>query len=212
MAILPPSVDYTDKDFDALRQRLIALIGSTFPDWSDFSVASFGNVLVEMYAFVGDVLAYYLDNQARESRLATATQRKNVITLARMLGFKLQGAQAAKANVALSLQAPPSADVTLPAGTIVRTQEVTQPARFQLLAPVVISAGTSPPLAVGVAGSRASTSSSIAYRTWTDRRRSPPATATTPRSTAFSGLAPTIGSSSCSSTRTIARRSASAMA
>jgi len=149
--ILPPSVDYADKDFDALRQRLIALIGSAFPDWSDFSVASFGNVLLEMYAFVGDVLGYYLDNQARESRLATATQRKNVIALARMLGCRLQGAQAAKAKVSLSLQAPPSADVTLPTGTIVRTQEVTEPARFQLLAPVVISAGTSPPLATGVA-------------------------------------------------------------
>ena len=62
MPILPPSVDCTDKDFDALRQRLIALIGSAFPDWSDFSVASFGNVLLEMYAFVGDVLGYYLDN------------------------------------------------------------------------------------------------------------------------------------------------------
>ncbi len=113
MAILPPSVDYTDKDFDALRQRLIALVGSAFPDWSDFSVASFGNVLLEMYAFVGDVVVYYVDNQARESRLATATQRKNVIALSRMLGFKLQGAQAARANVSFSLQAPPSADVTL---------------------------------------------------------------------------------------------------
>jgi hypothetical protein len=151
VAILPPSVDYTDKDFDALRQRLIALIGSAFPDWSDFSVASFGNVLLEMYAFVGDVVVYYVDNQGRESRLATATQRKNVIALSRMLGFKLQGAQAARANVSFSLQAPPSADVTLPAGTIVRTQEVTEPVRFQLLAPVIISAGTSPPVAKGVA-------------------------------------------------------------
>ena len=68
MAILPPSVDYTDKDFDALRERLIALVASAFPDWSDFSVASFGNLLLEMYAFVGDVITYYLDAQARESR------------------------------------------------------------------------------------------------------------------------------------------------
>ncbi len=151
MAILPPSVDYTDKDFDALRARLIALIGSVFPDWSDFSVASFGNVLLEMYAFVGDVLAYYLDNQARESRLATATQRKNVIALARMLGFKLQGAQAAKASVSLSLRAPPSADVTLPTGTIVRTQEVTEPVRFQLISPAIISAGSNPPVATAIA-------------------------------------------------------------
>jgi hypothetical protein len=151
MAILPPSVDYTDKDFDAIRQRLIALIGSVFPDWTDFSVASFGNVLLEMNAFVGDVLAYYLDNQARESRLATATQRKNVIALARMLGFKLQGARAATADISFTVDTPPAADILLPAGTVVRTQEVTQPVRFQLLAPAVISAGTSPPVVTATA-------------------------------------------------------------
>ena len=75
MATLPESVDYTDKDFDALRARLIALIKSVFPDWTDFDVASFGNLLVELYAYVGDVLTFYQDNLARESRLVTATQR-----------------------------------------------------------------------------------------------------------------------------------------
>ena len=39
MATLPESVDYTDKDFDALRARLIALIKSVFRDWTDFDVA-----------------------------------------------------------------------------------------------------------------------------------------------------------------------------
>jgi hypothetical protein len=151
VALAAPNVDYTDKDFDALRVRLIALVQSVFPDWTDTSVASFGNVLLEMYAFVGDVLSYYLDAQARESRLVTATQRRNVIALARMLGFKLDGARAAQAQVTFSLGAPPLADVTLPAGTIVRTQEVTQPIRFELLAPVVIGAGTNPPVATGPA-------------------------------------------------------------
>jgi hypothetical protein len=145
--LLPPSVDYTDKDFDSLRERLISLLKSVFPEWSDFSVACFGNILLEMYAFVGDVITYYLDAQARESRLSTATQRKNVIALARMLGFKLQGARAARATIQFSLQAPPSANVTLPVGTVVRTQEVTEPVRFQLLLPLVISSGTTPPMA-----------------------------------------------------------------
>lgn len=150
MALLPTSPDYTDKDFDALRARLIALVRSVFPDWSDFSVASFGNVLLEMYAFVGDVVTFYLDNQARESRLVTATQRKNVIALARMLGYRLHGAQAATAEVTFTLARPPTADVVLPAGAAVRTQEVTEPVRFQLLADVLIPAGAEPPEASGV--------------------------------------------------------------
>ena len=47
MNLLPEAVDYTDKDFDALRTRLIQLVKSVFPDWTDFEVASFGNVLIE---------------------------------------------------------------------------------------------------------------------------------------------------------------------
>ena len=97
MSLLPTTVDYTDKDFDALRARLIALVRSVFPDWTDFEVAGFGNVLIELYAFVGDVLTFYQDNLARESRLVTATQRKNVMALAQMLGYRLQGARAATA-------------------------------------------------------------------------------------------------------------------
>ncbi len=138
--VLPRSLDYTSRDFDALRARLIALVRSVFPDWSDFSVASFGNMLIEMYAFVGDVLGYYLDAQARESRLVTATQRKNVIALARMLGYRLHGARAATAEVVFTL-APAAAAVRIPAGTVVRTREVTEPVRFQLMADVVFAPG-----------------------------------------------------------------------
>ena len=142
MALLAHNVDYTDKDFDALRARLIELIRSVFPDWSDFEVAGFGNVLLEMFAFVGDVLGFYLDNQARESRLATATQRKNVIALARMLGYRLHGAQAATAVISFTLSRKPSADVVISAGSLVRTQEVTEPVRFQLTSDVNFPAGT----------------------------------------------------------------------
>jgi predicted phage baseplate assembly protein len=68
-----------------------------------------------------------------------------------MLGFKVQGARASTAKVALSLGAPPSAPATIPAGTIVRTQEVTEPVRFQLLAPAVFAAGSSPPTVIALA-------------------------------------------------------------
>lgn len=142
MPLLPETLDMTDKDFEALRGRLIALVQSMFPDWTDFAVASFGNILLELYAFVGDVITYYLDNQARESRLVTATQRKNVIALAAMLGYRLPGASAATAEVVFSLAQVAAAAARIPTGTVIRTREVTDPIRFQLLADVVIPAGT----------------------------------------------------------------------
>jgi len=87
-SVISSAPDRSDRDFDALRLRLIALIETVFPAWDDFSVASFGTILIELFAFVGDVLAFYQDNQARESRLVTATQRRNVIAHARGLGYR----------------------------------------------------------------------------------------------------------------------------
>ena len=53
MALLAHNVDYTDKDFDALRARLIELIRSVFPDWSDFEVAGFGCLRPSCLLLVG---------------------------------------------------------------------------------------------------------------------------------------------------------------
>jgi hypothetical protein len=147
MPIDSSRLDLTDKDFDALRGRLTGLAQSAFPDWTDFDVANFGNVLLELYAFVGDVLTFYQDNQARESRFVTATRRKNVAAHARLLGYRLHGARAATAQVELRLAAVPAADVAIQPGTIVRTQEVTLPIRFQTLVPVRFIAGQ-PPVAM----------------------------------------------------------------
>lgn len=86
MATLPESVDYTNKDFKALRARLIALVKSVFPDWTDFDVASFGNLLVDLYAFVGDVLTFYQDS------LAPAVSREEESPVGAIVQVRARGA------------------------------------------------------------------------------------------------------------------------
>jgi hypothetical protein len=150
MRLLAQAKDYTDKDFDSLRLRLQSLVRSVFPDWTDFNIANFGNILLELYAFVLDVLVVYQDNQARESRLLTATQRKNLIALCKLLGFRPAGARAATVEESFTLAAPPIANVVLPQGTRVRTASITDPIVFQLLGDVVIPAGTTPANVTGI--------------------------------------------------------------
>lgn len=145
MAIIPATLDYTDKDFDSIRLRLQATIRSVFPDWTDFNVANFGEVLLESFAFVGGALTFYQDNQARESRLITATQRKNVINLAKMLGYAATGATAARATEVITLKSIPVGSVTIPAGSKILTADITAPIAFQLLTDAVIAAGANPP-------------------------------------------------------------------
>lgn len=141
MPVLGEQLDYTDKDFASLRLRLFNLISSVFPTWTQTQVANFGNLLVEMYAFVGGVLTKYQDNQAIESRWSKATQRKNLIAMAKLIGYEAPTATASQVDVEISIGVPVAGSVTYPAGTIVRTRNVADPVTFRLIADATIPPG-----------------------------------------------------------------------
>ena len=48
---------------------------------------STGMLFIEMAAYVGDVLSFYLDNQIQETFIQYARQESNLFDLAYMLGF-----------------------------------------------------------------------------------------------------------------------------
>ena len=74
---------YLNKDFSNFRDKLIDYSKTYFPDtFTDFNEASPAMVFIEMAAYVGDVLSYYLDNQLRESILTEAQERSNIMAIA----------------------------------------------------------------------------------------------------------------------------------
>ena len=82
-------INYLGKDFATLKQNLIDYTKTYFPNtYSDFNEASPGMVFVEQAAAIGDILSFYQDVQLKESMLAYATERKNVIALAQTMGYK----------------------------------------------------------------------------------------------------------------------------
>jgi predicted phage baseplate assembly protein len=97
-----------------------------------------------MYAFVVDVLGFYQDNQALNSRIVTATQRRALLGLVKLIGYTPATASAATVDITITLPSSPTNDVTFEAGSFAATEEVTNPIRYQLLADAVISAGASP--------------------------------------------------------------------
>jgi hypothetical protein len=83
------NLNYVGKDFSTLKQNLVDFTKTYFPDtYSDFNEASPGMVFIEQAAAIGDVLSFYQDTQLKESMLAYATERKNVISLAQSMGYK----------------------------------------------------------------------------------------------------------------------------
>ena len=141
MTILSQQIDYTDKDFASINYRIDHLLVAAFPDWTDTARANFGNILKEGNATMMDVVAFYQDQQARESRWGTATQRYAMIELGKLIGYDLDGAEAAQATGRFSIPATVTADGPIPAGTRIRTPDQPNPTYFTLLAPVTITAG-----------------------------------------------------------------------
>ena len=82
-------IKYLNKDFTAFRENLIEYSKTYFPTtYSDFNEASPGMMFIEMSAYLGDVLSYYIDDSLKESMMLYAEDRENVITLATYLGYK----------------------------------------------------------------------------------------------------------------------------
>jgi len=141
MPITPDTLDRTSKDFSSLRRQLFLLTRSVFPAWTDTDATNFGNILVELFARSGDVLSFYQDRQANESRWTTAKLLKSMLAHSKLIDYTPPGATAALVTMTLTLSAAATADVTLPAGSTVRTADVTSPVVFELLDDAVIPAG-----------------------------------------------------------------------
>ena len=83
------NITYLNKNFNELRTNLINYTRTYFPTtYNDFSPSSPGMMFMEMAAYVGDVLSFYIDNQVQENYLQHARQANNLYELAYMFGYK----------------------------------------------------------------------------------------------------------------------------
>ena len=82
-------IKYLGRDFNSLKKGLVDFAKIYYPNtYNDFSEASPGMMFIEMAAYVGDVLNYYIDSQLKESLLLYATEKNNVMAMASALGYK----------------------------------------------------------------------------------------------------------------------------
>ena len=83
------SVDYTSTDFEKIKKDLVNYAKKYYPDtYKDFNEASFGSLMTDLVAYVGDSLSFYLDYNANESFLNTSLEYDNVLNHAQQLGYK----------------------------------------------------------------------------------------------------------------------------
>jgi hypothetical protein len=101
------NIQYINKDFTELRASLIDYAKTYFPNtYTDFSPTSPGMMFMEMAAYVGDVLSFYMDNQIQENFLQYARQPNNLYELAYMFGYKPNVTQVATTIIDFYQQIP----------------------------------------------------------------------------------------------------------
>lgn len=98
-------LSYLNKDFNNFRSDLLEYANIHYKDnISDFSEASLGGLFLDMAAYVGDVMSFYLDHQFSELSLETATEENNIEQLVRDSGVKITGASPSFCEVDVILE------------------------------------------------------------------------------------------------------------
>ena len=102
-------IDYTHREYKTIREDLTQIAERFYPDtFKDWSEASFGSLMLDAVAYIGDQLSFYLDYNVNESFLDTAYQYDNVVRHGRILGYKFEGRPSTYGKAALFVVIPAS--------------------------------------------------------------------------------------------------------
>ncbi len=96
---------YLTRDFDSLRQTLLDYARQYYPDRiQDFSEASVGGLFLDMAAYVGDNLSFYLDHLYGELNPETAVENASIERALRSSGVTITGSSPATVNVIIYIE------------------------------------------------------------------------------------------------------------
>ncbi len=98
---------YLNKEFDQFRADLVDYARSYYGDKIvDLSEASMGGLLMDMPAYIGDSLSFYLDHQMSELDPETAVETDNIERQLRRAGVDIVGASPAVVMLSLFIEVP----------------------------------------------------------------------------------------------------------
>ena len=98
---------YLGRDFDSLRALLLDYARQYYPNQiQDFSEASVGGLFLDMAAYVGDNMSFYLDHLYGELNYETAVENINIERALINAGIPINGAAPASTAITVYIEAP----------------------------------------------------------------------------------------------------------
>jgi hypothetical protein len=116
-----PQVDYTSRDYLSIRDDLLALIPTFAPQWTNRDPADFGIVLLQMFAYMGDLQSYYIDRAGNEAFISTASKRSSILRHASLLDYQPTQSTPAIVQLTFTNNSNPAASIVVPAKSRVAT-------------------------------------------------------------------------------------------
>ena len=115
---------YVNKDHESIVSDCVLRIKERYGDkWNDFEEDSAGMMMLQAFSYITDILLFYLDRQANETYLPTATERQNLINMCKLIGYRPAPAQAAQVDLRFTLDRQHTQDTVIPAQFQVATSE-----------------------------------------------------------------------------------------
>ena len=109
------TIKYTSREFESIKDDLVDHAKRFYPDnYRDFTTPSFGSMVMDSVAYVGDILSYYLDYNVNESFLDTAIEFDNVRKHARSMGYRFKGTPSSYGIISLFIMVPANSDGNAP--------------------------------------------------------------------------------------------------
>lgn len=103
--------NYLNRDFASVKEDLKNYVQVYYPDqYNDFAESSVGMMLLELNAYVCDILSYHVDKNFGEVFLDSAKNRDSVIRLAQNLGYEPRGKTGAVTLLDVSIVVPVNGD------------------------------------------------------------------------------------------------------
>ncbi len=113
-----PAIDYLAKDYDSFKRALSDFSAQRFPEWRERAEADFGMVMLEAFSAVGDEFSYLQDRIHHENALETATERRSLVRLARLVDYEPRPLTSARSLVRITLPAG-AATTQIPSGVLI---------------------------------------------------------------------------------------------
>jgi len=110
MSLRSPNLD--DRTFDQLVEAACRRVSNSCPDWTDLSPSDPGRTLIEIFAYLTDIMLYRLN------RLPD----KAYVEFLRLIGVRLKPPAAASVRLKFSVVRPTSHQIRIPRGTRVTTE------------------------------------------------------------------------------------------